>query len=300
MNTVIPKTLCDDIQNFMDNFDEDCPDTNNFMNIISDDYKLFIRIRLESMCESIVIYLSGNNFVTETDRIFDVEFLPYGHLLDKYKDIEKKVDDIEKDLLDKIVSAIEKYIADTEEIVGSKISFKNPHKNILSTKDEEVIDVKQEEPEKDKLELFEENKRVFNVSVEPKELPESMTKLLKVYDSIQIEFNIHNNFLDLDLPVNLFLEKETNLGGINYIHSYIVRKIDGVNKSKIAQSLKEDYMFDFDFADRSILDIANDKSLKEKLIKMITVSIDSCISYLKKVGDGKITYKIYIYRRMES
>ena len=48
MIKAIPNDLIICIKDFLDNYDVDYPDSDNIMNISSEDYKVFIRIRLES------------------------------------------------------------------------------------------------------------------------------------------------------------------------------------------------------------------------------------------------------------
>ena len=239
MIKTLPNDLVICIKDFLDNYDVDYPDSDNIMNISSEDYKVFIRIRLESRSESIIIYLSGNNFIYETDKIFDVIVLPYGYILDKheYHIPDNKADKIENEITDKIVLSIKNYISDTEKIINSDIKFKKPFKNILSSKDEEIINpsIKIES----EIDDFVKNKKVFNVSVLPKELPNSLLKLIKVYDKMQITFNIHNDYLKMDIPVNLFIEKRKNLANIEYVHTYLVGSMEDECKNKIPRSARQ-------------------------------------------------------------
>lgn len=299
MIKTLPNDLVICIKDFLDNYDVDYPDTDNIMNISSEDYKVFIRIRLESRSESIIIYLSGNNFIYETDKIFDVIVLPYGYILDKHEDHipDNEADKIENKITDKIVLSVKNYISDTEKIINSDIKFKKPFKNILSSKDEEIINpsIKIES----EIDDFAKNKKVFNVSVLPKELPNSLLKLIKVYDKMQITFNIHNDYLKMDIPVNLFIEKRKNLANIEYVHMYLVGSVEDEDKNKIPHSAKTNYIFDCNNPSCDVSVAITDKRNKDNLLKKLYDSVNACISCMKKVGDGKITYIIYVYRRTE-
>lgn len=299
MIKTLPNDLVICIKDFLDNYDVDYPDTDNIMNISSEDYKVFIRIRLESRSESIIIYLSGNNFIYETDKIFDVIVLPYGYILDKHEDHipDNEADKIENEITDKIVLSVKNYISDTEKIINSDIKFKKPFNNILSSKDEEIINpsIKIES----EIDDFAKNKKVFNVSVLPKELPNSLLKLIKVYDKIQITFNIHNDYLKMDIPVNLFIEKRKNLANIEYVHTYLVGSVEDEDKNKIPHSAKTNYIFDCNNPSCDVSVAITDKRNKDNLLKKLHDSVNACISCMKKVGDGKITYIIYVYRRTE-
>lgn len=302
MIKAIPNDLIICIKDFLDNYDVDYPDSDNIMNISSEDYKVFIRIRLESRSESIIIYLSGNNFIYETDKIFDVIVLPYGYILDKHCNEDhipdNEADKIENEITDKVSSSIKNYILDTEKIINSDIKFKKPFKNILSSKDEEIINpsIKIES----EIDDFTKNKKVFNVSVLPKELPNSLLKLIKVYDKMQITFNIHNDYLKMDIPVNLFIEKRKNLANIEYVHTYLVGSMEDEYKNKIPRSAKTDYIFDCNNPNNDVSTVIADKRSKDNLLKNLYNAVNACTSYMKKVGDGKITYIIYVYRRTES
>ena len=304
MIETIPNDLVICIKDFLDNYDVDYPDSDNIMNISSEDYKVFIRIRLESKAESIIMYLSGNNFMYETDKIFDVIVLPYGYILDKHCNEERipdnEADKIENEITDKIVLSIKNYISDTEKIINSDIKFKKPFKNILSSKDEEIINTDPPVKVEPKMDDFAKNKRVFNVSVLPKELPDSLLKLIKVYDIIQIIFNINNNYLKMNIPINLFVEKRKNLANIEYVHMYLVGSIEDENKIKIPHSAKINYIFDCNNPSCDVSLAITDKRNKDDLLKKLYDAVNACISCMKKVGDGKITYIIYVYRRTES
>lgn len=303
MIETLPNDIVICIKDFLDNYDIDYPDIDNIMNISSEDYKIFIRLRLESKAESIIIYLSGNNFVYETDKIFNVLVLPYGYILDKYPSEEKvpenEADRIENEIVDKISVSIKNFISDTEKIINSEIKFKKPFKNILSSKDEEIISPNISENIKSELEEFEENKKVFNISILPKELPDSLARLIKVYDKIQVTFNIYNDFLGVDLPINLFVEKNKNLANIEYIYTYIARFMYGEDENRIAHSIKKNYIFDCDIPNCDVSTAIVDKKSKDTLLKGFYSAVDACVSYMKKVGNGKITYKIFVYRRTE-
>lgn len=303
MIETLPNDIVICIKDFLDNYDIDYPDTDNIMNISSEDYKIFIRIRLESKAESVIMYLSGNNFIYETDKIFDVMVLPYGYILDKYYSEghvpDEEADRIENEITGKISLSIKNFISDTEKIIKSEIKFKKPFKNILSSKDEEIINPNILANVKTEIEDFVKNKKVFNVSVLPKELPDSLARLIKVYDKMQIFFNIHNNFLEMDLPINLFVEKRKNLANIEYVHIYLVRSMEDEDKIKIAHSAKADYIFDCDIPNRDVSTAIVDKRNKDDLLKGLRSAVNACVSYMKKVGNGKITYKIYVYRRTE-
>ena len=277
MIKTLPNDLVICIKDFLDNYDVDYPDTDNIMNISSEDYKVFIRIRLESRSESIIIYLSGNNFIYETDKIFDVIVLPYGYILDKHEDHipDNEADKIENEITDKIVLSVKNYISDTEKIINPSIKIES-----------EIDD-------------FTKNKKVFNVSVLPKELPNSLLKLIKVYDKIQITFNIHNDYLKMDIPVNLFIEKRKNLANIEYVHTYLVGSVEDEDKNKIPHSAKTNYIFDCNNPSCYVSVAITDKRNKDNLLKKLHDSVNACISCMKKVGDGKITYIIYVYRRTE-
>ena len=277
MIKTLPNDLVICIKDFLDNYDVDYPDTDNIMNISSEDYKVFIRIRLESRSESIIIYLSGNNFIYETDKIFDVIVLPYGYILDKHEDHipDNEADKIENEITDKIVLSVKNYISDTEKIINPSIKIES-----------EIDD-------------FTKNKKVFNVSVLPKELPNSLLKLIKVYDKIQITFNIHNDYLKMDIPVNLFIEKRKNLANIEYVHTYLVGSVEDEDKNKIPHSAKTNYIFDCNNPSCDVSVEITDKRNKDNLLKKLHDSVNACISCMKKVGDGKITYIIYVYRRTE-
>mgnify|MGYP004516721399 CR=1 FL=1 len=305
MIETLPNDLAICIKDFLDNYDTDYPDTDNIMNISSEDYKIFIRIRLESKAESVIMYLSGNNFIYETDKIFDVIVLPYGYILDKYHSHSEgpipddETDRIENEITDKISLSIRNYISDTEKIVNSEIKFKKPFKNILSSKDEEIIDPKILVNVKSELEEFEENKKVFNISILPKELPDSLARLIKVYDKIQVTFNIYNNFLDLDLPIDLFIEKNKNLANIEYVYTYIARRVYCEDGNQMTHSIKKNYIFDCDIPNCDVSTAMGVKNSKDTLLKGLYSAVDACVSYMKKVGNGKITYKIFVYRRTE-
>lgn len=303
MIETIPNDILICIKDFLDNYDIDYPDTDDIMNISSEDYKVFIRILLESKAESIIIYLSGNNFMDETDKIFDVLVLPYGYILEKYHTEEgipdNEADKVENELVDKISVSIKDYISNTEKIINSEIKFKKPFKNILSSRDEEIIRPNITEKVKSELEEFEENKKVFNISILPKELPDSLARLIKVYDKIQVAFDIYNDFLNMDLPINLFIEKNKNLANIEYIHTYITRLMYGEDENQIPHSIKKNYIFDCDIPGCDISTAIMDKKSKDALLKGLYNAVVACVSYMKKVGNGKITYKIYVYRRTE-
>ncbi len=303
MIKAIPNDLVICIKDFLDNYDVDYPDSDNIMNISSEDYKVFIRIRLESKAESIIMYLSGNNFMYETDKIFDVIVLPYGYILDKSYDDghipDNEADKIENEITDKIVLSIKNYISDTEKIIKSDIKFKKPFKNILSSKDEEIINPNTSIKVENEIDDFTRNKKVFNVSVLPKELPDSLLRLIKVYDKIQVAFSIHNNYLKMDIPVNLFVEKRKNLANIEYVHMYLVGSIEDEYKNKIPHSAKTNYIFDCNSPNCDVSFAITDKRNKDDLLKKLYDAVNACISYTKKVGDGKITYIIYVYRRTE-
>ena len=303
MIETLPNDLAICIKDFLDNYDTDYPDTDNIMNISSEDYKIFIRIRLESKAESVIMYLSGNNFMYETDKIFDVVVLPYGYILDKSYDDghipDNEADKIENEITNKIVLSIKNYISDTEKIIKSDIKFKKPFKNILSSKDEEIINTDLPVKAGSKIDDFTKNKRVFNVSVLPKELPNSLLKLIKVYDVIQIIFDINNDYLKMNIPINLFVEKEKNLANIEYVHMYLVGSIEDEDKIKIPHSAKTDYIFDCNNPNNDVSTMIADKRSKDDLLKNLYNAVNACTSYMKKVGDGKITYIIYVYRRTE-
>lgn len=303
MIKAIPNDLVICIKDFLDNYDIDYPDSDDIMNISSEDYKVFIRIRLESKAESIIMYLSGNNFIYETDKIFDVVVLPYGYILDKsYNDghiPDNEADKIENEITNKIVLSIKNYISDTEKIIKSDIKFKKPFKNILSSKDEEIINPNTSIKVENEIDDFTRNKKVFNVSVLPKELPDSLLKLIKVYDKIQVAFNIHNDYLKMDIPVNLFVEKRKNLANIEYVHMYLIGSIEDEDKNKIPHSAKTNYIFDCNNPSCDVSVAVTDKRNKDNLLKKLYESVNACISCMKKVGDGKITYIIYVYRRTE-
>ena len=147
--------------------------------------------------------------------------------------------------------------------------------------------------------ILQKNKKVFNVSVLPKELPNSLLKLIKVYDKIQITFNIHNDYLKMDIPVNLFIEKRKNLANIEYVHTYLVGSVEDEDKNKIPHSAKTNYIFDCNNPSCDVSVAITDKRNKDNLLKKLHDSVNACISCMKKVGDGKITYIIYVYRRTE-
>ena len=64
-------------------------------------------------------------------------------------------------------------------------------------------------------------------------------------------------------------------------------------------SAKTDYIFDCNNPNNDVSTVIADKRSKDNLLKNLYNAVNACTSYMKKVGDGKITYIIYVYRRTE-
>ena len=256
---------------------------NNILSIRTSDYKsidIEIETRYDAICLLMTLSMEGYTTLIGT----------YSASIGIIKEYKQRLHELTDIILDGITE------------VAKITSFKTPFTIIpfSKTSKEEQTECSSYNNNKYKSTIFNLKKKIYKKKFKFENLPSICTKLMSTNDTMEIQFSIHNDYANDNCYAYLYIDKYVDMKGFDCLDCYVIRKDFNDTMSLLRDDDKNlciaHYMLSNTSLSMDEVLCSDEDEYKIDIEIFISDAVVCILDFLKKLGNGKIKYKIYTYK----